>query len=97
MTKDLGVKCYFVNPYHSWERGLNEHTNRLLRQYFPKKTDFTNLTKQDVQLAISSINNRPRKSLNFLTPNEVYFNHSNCHSEIFISNLPLYQMVAFRS
>ncbi len=97
ITKDLGVKCYFANPYHSWERGLNEHTNRLLRQYFPKKTDFTNLTKQDVQLAISSINNRPRKSLNFLTPNEVYFNHSNCHSEIFISNLPLYQMVAFRS
>lgn len=99
LSQALGVKCYFANPYHSWERGLNEHTNRLLRQFFPKKTDFTKLTNQEVQLAVNIINNRPRKSLNYLTANEVYFNHPNCHSEpgSYSSNLDLYQPVALHS
>jgi len=94
LTKELKVNCYFANPYHSWERGLNEHTNRLLRQYFPKKTDFTKLTNDEVQLAVMAINNRPRKSLNYLTANEVYFNHSNCQAEFYSSNLDSYQPVA---
>ena len=99
LRKALGVKCYFANPYHSWERGLNEHTNRLLRQFFPKKTDFTKLTKDEVQLAVNIINNRPRKSLNYLTANEVYFNHSNCQTKLgsFSSNLNLYKPVALRT
>ncbi|HAH55028.1 MAG TPA: IS30 family transposase [Flavobacterium sp.] len=94
LTKTLGANCYFANPYHSWERGLNEHTNRLLRQYFPKKTDFTQLTNEEIQLAVMAINNRPRKSLNYLTANEVYFNHSNCQSLFYSSNLDLYKPVA---
>jgi transposase, IS30 family len=94
LSKNLGVKCYFANPYSSWERGLNEHTNRLLRQFFPKKTNFQELTNSQVQLAVGVINNRPRKCLNYLTPNEVYFNHSNCHLDIVSSNLHLYSPVA---
>ena len=97
LTKILGVQCYFANPYHSWERGLNEHTNRLLRQFFPKKTDFTQITNEQVQQAVRIINNRPRKSLNYLTPNEVYFNHTNCQSKCYSSNLDLYQPVALRT
>lgn len=98
LSETLGVKCYFANPYHSWERGLNEHTNRLLRQFFPKKTDFTKLTNEEVQLAVSIINNRPRKSLNYLTANEVYFNRSNCQAKqgSFSSNLNLYKSVALQ-
>lgn len=97
LTEILGVKCYFANPYHSWERGLNEHTNRLLRQFFPKKTDFTKIINEQVQEAVRIINNRPRKSLNYLTPNEVYFNHTNCQSKCYSSNLNLYQPVALRT
>ncbi len=49
ITQDTGAQCYFAKPYHSWERGLNEHTNGLLRQYYPKKTDFTNLSDETTQ------------------------------------------------
>lgn len=97
LTKILGVECYFANPYHSWERGLNEHTNRLLRQFFPKKTDFRQITNDQVQEAVRIINNRPRKSLNYLTPNEVYFNHANCQSKCYSSNLDLYQPIALQT
>lgn len=56
---------YFAHPYHSWERGLNEHTNGLLRQYFPKKMPLDTLTKKELDRAVKLINNRPRKSLNY--------------------------------
>ena len=72
----LGVDCFFANPYSSWERGLNEHTNGLLRQYFPKKTDFRKLTNEQVQEAVNHINRRPRKALAYRTPEEVFFSHS---------------------
>ncbi len=49
--KELEVESYFANPYHSWERGTNENTNGLLRRYFPKGTDFRNLTKEEVNQA----------------------------------------------
>lgn len=99
LSEKLKVKCYFANPYHSWERGLNEHTNRLLRQFFPKKTDFTKLTDADIQHAVNIINNRPRKSLNYLTANEIYFNHSNCQKKqgFYSSNLNLYKPVALHT
>ncbi len=71
ITKELGVKCYFAKPYHSWERGLNEHTNGLLRQYYPKKTDFTDLSDKKTKWIEDRLNNRPRKVLNFMTPREV--------------------------
>ena len=59
----LNTKVYFAHPYSSWERGLNENTNGLLRQYFPKGTDFRTLTQKDIDDAVYKINNRPRKIL----------------------------------
>jgi transposase, IS30 family len=66
------VPVYFAYPYHSWERGTNENTNGLLRQYFPKKTPFNNITQEDIDQVVNLINNRPRKRLNYLTPLEVF-------------------------
>mgnify|MGYP001193812064 CR=1 FL=1 len=70
----LNVDVFFAHPYHSWERGLNENTNGLLRQYFPKKTDLRKISIEHVLRVQHMLNNRPRKLLNFLTPDEV-FNH----------------------
>ncbi len=66
----LNADFFFARPYHSWERGLNEHTNGLVRQYFPKKTSFEDLTQEEVFIVESLLNNRPRKVLGFLTPLE---------------------------
>ena len=73
IAKALKVKNYFATPYHSWERGLNEHTNGLVRQYLPKKTDFSKVEASDVEAIQNKLNNRPRKVLGFLTPMEVLF------------------------
>ena len=67
----LNARCYFATPYHSWERGLNEHTNGLIRQYLPKSTDLSKVSKSKVQFIEDSLNDRPRKVLNFMTPKEV--------------------------
>ena len=72
LKKVLGAQVYFAKPYHSWERGLNEHTNGLVRQYFPKGTRFDSLCQEDVQKVESLLNGRPRKALNFQTPMEVF-------------------------
>ena len=64
------VFFYFADPYSSWQRGLNEHTNGLLRQYFPKKTYFNQETLKDLDVAVDQINSRPRAILNFKTPKE---------------------------
>jgi IS30 family transposase len=69
----LQAKFYFAHPYSSWERGLNENTNGLIRQYFPKKYDFTTITGKDISKVMSRLNNRPRKCLGFKTPNQVFF------------------------
>jgi len=69
----LHADFYFAHPYSSWERGLNENTNGLIRQYFPKKHDFTTITEKDVTMVINKLNNRPRKCLAFKTPNQVFF------------------------
>ncbi len=74
ISSRLNVDVYFAHPYHSWERGLNENTNGLLRQYFPKKTDLRKISNEYVLHVQRMLNNRPRKLLNFLTPYEV-FNH----------------------
>lgn len=68
----IGGDVFFAHPYHSWERGLNEHTNGLLRQYFPKKMPLDTLTKFELDRAVKRINNRPRKSLGYQTPQEVF-------------------------
>jgi IS30 family transposase len=62
LSETLDVPCFFANPYASWERGLNEHTNGLLRQFFPKKTDFTKVAPRELSHAVDLINQRPRKS-----------------------------------
>lgn len=61
---------YFAHPYHSWERGTNENTNGLLRQYFPKGMDFRKITQEDLDRAVNEINNRPRKCLGWKSPQE---------------------------
>ena len=70
--KQLQTTIYFANPYHSWERGRNENTNGLIRDFFPKGTDFKKITKADILEVESLINNRPRKRLQWLTPLEYY-------------------------
>ena len=70
----LGVRVFFADPYSAWQRGLNENTNGLIRQYVPKGTDIRNLTEEQIQTIMERLNNRPRKSLGFLTPNEVFYN-----------------------
>ena len=67
------AKFYFAHPYSSWERGLNENTNGLVRQYFPKQTDFSEITDDEVQQVMERLNDRPRKRLGYRTPNEVFF------------------------
>ena len=71
VSRELGIEFYFAKPYHAWERGLNENTNGLVRQYFPKSCDFTKLTEADVDHVEKLLNNRPRKTLNYLKPIEV--------------------------
>ena len=74
MASDLDARIYFAHPYSSWERGLNENTNGLIRQYFPKDRDLTTVTKREIEKAMDKLNHRPRKSLGYRTPYEVFFN-----------------------
>jgi IS30 family transposase len=69
----LQARLYFAHPYSSWERGLNENTNGLVRQYFPKKYEFARISDQGLQQVEDLLNNRPRKTLGYRTPNEVFF------------------------
>jgi IS30 family transposase len=71
ITENLQITVYCARPYHSWERGLNENTNGLLRDFFPKGTDFRTVNKEELDHAVNLINNRPRRSLHFRTPQEV--------------------------
>jgi len=73
ITDELGIKVYFAHPYSSWERGVNENTNGLIRQYFPKDRELTGITREEVEQAMERLNHRPRKTLGFLTPYEVFF------------------------
>ena len=73
MEKGLAAKVYFANPYHSWERGTNENTNGLLRQFFPKGIDFNLVSQKEIDAAINLLNNRPRKCLKYRTPAEVFW------------------------
>ena len=66
------LTVFFAEPYSSWQRGTNENTNGLLRQYFPKGGDFSKLTVEAVSRVVTKINLRPRKRLGWKTPYEVY-------------------------
>jgi transposase, IS30 family len=72
LAEAIGGEVYFARPYHSWERGLNEHTNGLLRQYLPKRLPLDSLTHQFLDKWVKRINNRPRKSLGYRTPREAF-------------------------
>lgn len=74
IAKTLNADFYFCHPYSSWERGVNENTNGLIRQFFPKHMKFATITDEQVKQVEDKLNNRPRKSLAYKTPNEVYFN-----------------------
>jgi IS30 family transposase len=76
IAKRLQADFYFAHPYASWERGTNENTNGLIRQYFPKNRDFTTITQQEIDTAMERLNNRPRKRLGYQTPNQVFFKSS---------------------
>ncbi|MCD4834874.1 MAG: IS30 family transposase [Bacteroidales bacterium] len=74
ISKKLGALFYFAHPYSSWERGLNEYTNRLIRQYIPKKTDFKDVNRLYINEITMKLNRRPRKKLNYNTPGKVFLN-----------------------
>ena len=73
IAKNLDAQFFFAHPDASWERGLNENANGLIRQYFPKKTQFNHITDQQIQSVMEKLNNRPRKCLGMKTPNQVFF------------------------
>ncbi|MCE7936464.1 IS30 family transposase [Candidatus Saccharibacteria bacterium CPR2] len=72
MTEVLGVSVYFADPYSSWQRGANENSNRQLRAYLPKRSDIRNLTQKELDNIAWELNNKPRRRLNWHTPQEVY-------------------------
>lgn len=71
LEKSVGFCCYFADPYSSWQRGTNENTNGLLRQFFPKGIDFNEISEEEIDRVAALINNRPRKCLDYRTPHEV--------------------------
>lgn len=73
IARTLKMRFFFAHPYASWERGLNENTNGLIRQYFPKHRSFTTIREEEIHLVMNKLNNRPRKVLGFKTPNQVCF------------------------
>ena len=70
---ELNCKVYFADPHAPWQRGTNENFNGLLRQFFPKRTSFAEVTQKDVEAVMVLLNRRPRKSLGWKTPEEVFF------------------------
>jgi len=78
LERGLDMRSYFAKPYHSWERGTNENTNGLLRQFFPKGTDFRPIHQGELDKAVEWLNNRPRKCLNYRTPTEVFWSKPMC-------------------
>jgi len=74
MAKALDADIYFAHPYSSWERGTNENTNGLIRQFFPKTQSLLKVSKESLQSTMDRLNHRPRKTLNYRTPHEAFYN-----------------------
>ena len=72
LPRALKIQVYFAHPHSPWEGGTNENTNDLIRQFFPKGTDFSKVTLASIKKAQDMLNDRPRKTLGFLTPHEVF-------------------------
>jgi IS30 family transposase len=70
--KELGIRSYFCNPYHSWEKGSVEQGIGQIRSYIPKKADLIHYSNRDIEAIIDTLNNRPMKCLDYQTPNEVF-------------------------
>jgi IS30 family transposase len=73
ISRTLNTQFFFAHPYQSWQRGLNEHTNGLIREYFPKKTEFQDISDREIIEVQNRLNSRPRKVLGYRTPAEVFF------------------------
>ena len=72
INEHLACRSYFATPYHSWERGTNENTNGLIRQYFPKGKDLRDVTEEELAFVMKRLNSRPRKAINFKDPESVF-------------------------
>ena len=72
ISKELDTEVYFAHPYSPWERGLNENTNGLIRRFYPKGTDFSMISERELEKVQNLLNDRPRKTLGFKTPKEVF-------------------------
>lgn len=77
IAEKLEAEFYFAHPYSSWERGLNEYTNKLIRQYIPKKTDFNDVNNHQIRNITMKLNSRPRKNLDFKSPGSIFLNSFN--------------------
>jgi IS30 family transposase len=86
VSEALDTGFYFAKPYHSWERGLNEHTNGLVRQYFPKSKRFDEMSADELMEVEILLNSRPRKVLEFATPIEVFDRLSSRPANVALQN-----------
>jgi len=86
ISKSLKANVYFAHPFHAWERGLNENTNGLLRQYFPRKLDFRTIDDKSIQHAMDRLNNRPRKTMGYATPIEVFSQDNSNMDSVALNN-----------
>jgi IS30 family transposase len=73
ISNELNTEFYFAHPYSSWERGLNENTNGLVRQYLKKRSSFLSVTGNHLIDIMNKLNSRPRKTLGYKSPNELFF------------------------
>ncbi len=74
VEQTIGIRVFFADPYSAWQRGTNENTNGLIRRFYPKGTDFSKVSDDELARVAHWINNRPRKCLGYRTPHEVVQN-----------------------
>ena len=72
IEEELGTNMYFADPYCAWQKGTNENSNGLLREFYPKQMDLSKTDEKEVQNVLKLLNNRPRKCINYKTPQELF-------------------------